>query len=143
MTAEYVGTGITSVPLGLESGSVANNQMTSSTYYSQHDFRPWKGRLNNGDYWATSGSFPSGSWLQVDFLSAVIMSGIKTQGSGPSWSQYNQFVEKLKVKTGMSTSSLKYIVDGLGAQKVSNRAFFSYMCQEARHSPMCPKQSNK
>ncbi|XP_072015031.1 uncharacterized protein [Amphiura filiformis] len=87
-------------PLGLEDGSVTDNQFTASSVYA--DLSPYKGRLNNARFWAaSSGSLPC--WLQVDFLTPVVITGIKTQGAGT----VGQWIKTFQVKYGTDVNALK------------------------------------
>ncbi|KAM6986712.1 coagulation factor V [Aplochiton taeniatus] len=66
-------------PLGLESGSIEDSQITSANkrgYWESH-----LARLNNqGKYNAWSTDTP-GSWIQVDFQRPVVISQVATQGA--------------------------------------------------------------
>ncbi|XP_072022551.1 lactadherin-like [Amphiura filiformis] len=87
-------------PLGLEDGSVTNNQFTASSTYL--DLSPYKGRLNDARFWAaSSGSQPC--WLQVDFLTSVVITGIKTQGAGT----VGQWIKTFQLKFGTDVNALK------------------------------------
>ena len=89
-----------SKPLGMENGEIFDNQITSSSNYSnQH--RAANGRLN-----FVAGSFRTGAWssrannldqwLQVDFQRSTIITGISTPGRQES----NQFVKSYTVSFG-------------------------------------------
>ncbi|XP_072017311.1 EGF-like repeat and discoidin I-like domain-containing protein 3 [Amphiura filiformis] len=90
-------------PLGLEDGSVTDNQFTASSTYAYEDLPPYKGRLNDARFWAaSSASLPC--WLQVDFLTPVVITGIKTQGAGT----IGQWIKTFQVKFGTDVNALKY-----------------------------------
>ena len=102
------------MPLGLVDGSIKNDQITGSSYAApfKNDagtfyYEPWRGRLNNNFYWLTATSNP---WIQVDFRSKVIMTGIKVQGSP---FERERWVTSLQIETGDSVEGLAYIKDGL------------------------------
>ena len=61
------------------------------------------------------GSGDQDPWIQVDFLKIVLMEGIFTQGS--SYQPDQEWVERLKIQTGLSEASLTYIMEG-GTPKV-------------------------
>uniref|UniRef100_A0A3B5MK47 Coagulation factor V n=1 Tax=Xiphophorus couchianus TaxID=32473 RepID=A0A3B5MK47_9TELE len=66
-------------PMGLESGSVKNDQITASN--SRGNWAPHLARLNNqGKYnaWSTD---KKGDWIQVDFKRPVVISQVATQGA--------------------------------------------------------------
>ncbi|XP_072017312.1 EGF-like repeat and discoidin I-like domain-containing protein 3 [Amphiura filiformis] len=88
-------------PLGLEDGSVTENQFTASSTWPAGDIAPYKGRLNNAGFWAASSrSLPC--WLQVDFLSPVVITGIKTQGA----TRVGQWIKTFQVKFGTDVNGL-------------------------------------
>ena len=92
------------IPLGMEDGSITNDQITASTFFEQ--FEPWDGRLNNPDgEWSTCKG-DSTPWIQVKFSSAVNITAIQTQGSSVSTTQW---VSELQIQTGDTEDSLSYI----------------------------------
>ncbi|XP_072017023.1 uncharacterized protein [Amphiura filiformis] len=99
-TCESVLSGIHG-PLGLEDGSVTDNQFTASSTYG--DLSPYKGRLNNVDFWAASSALLP-CWLQVDLLSPVVITGIKTQGA----TRVAQWIKTFQVKFGIDVNALEY-----------------------------------
>ncbi|XP_044072627.1 coagulation factor V [Siniperca chuatsi] len=77
-------------PLGLESGSVKDNQITAIN--TRGYWEPHLARLNNqGKYnaWSTE---QNRSWIQVDFQRPVVISQVATQGARQML--YSQFVMK-------------------------------------------------
>ncbi|XP_072017380.1 uncharacterized protein [Amphiura filiformis] len=103
-------------PLGLATGLVKDSQLTTSSYYQDntHTRSPKFGRLDNSNSWAAltneNGEY---HWLQVDFLSAVGMKGIQTQGA----ELVQQWVTKLSIKTGDDENSLAPIMES-GIDKI-------------------------
>ena len=98
-------------PLGMEDGSIADAQITGSSY--RDGKQAHLGRLNNqgSNYWAPQFSaYPLTCWIQVDFLTNVELYGIQRQGFRDSF--YNQYVSTLEIQTGDSEDSLTYIQDG-------------------------------
>ncbi len=89
-------------PLGMENGDIADTQLTSSGYY--YDNYEGNARLNGENYWNGNG-WPT--WIQVDLLSAFIVTGLQTQGS--QWTIY--WVTSLSVETGLLDSALKPIME--------------------------------
>ena len=93
-------------PLGMENGSITNDQITASSSYNGSE--PWDGRLNNPNgEWSTDNGDSTQPWIQVKFSSAVNITAIQTQGS----SDANEWVSKLQIQTGDSEESLSYIND--------------------------------
>ncbi|XP_072017381.1 uncharacterized protein [Amphiura filiformis] len=103
-------------PLGLASRDVLDSQLTASSYFydDTHTRSPEFGRLNNDQSWAPlTNDNEKYQWLQVDFLSAVGMKGIQTQGAG----LVQQWVTTLSIKTGNDENSLAPIMES-GIDKI-------------------------
>ncbi|XP_045909140.1 coagulation factor V [Micropterus dolomieu] len=80
-------------PLGLQSGTVKDNQITAIN--TRGYWEPHLARLNNqGKYnaWSTEQNH---SWIQVDFQRPVVISQVATQGAKQIF--YSQFVEKYAI----------------------------------------------
>ncbi|KAL6100506.1 f5 [Pungitius sinensis] len=80
-------------PLGLESGSVKDDQITAIN--SRGYWEPHLARLNNKgqiNAWSTE---QNRSWIQVDFQRPVVISQVATQGARQMF--HSQFVEKFSV----------------------------------------------
>ena len=106
---------VTESAFGMEDGTITNAQITASSFYSiigLFPLEPWKGRLNDANYWATLGSNPSDPWIQVvlSLMEPVTITAIQIQGGtdpgNPEW------VTTLQIQTGNSEASLAYIMDG-------------------------------
>ena len=91
-------------PLGMTDGSVTDNQITANSFWTY--FEPWEGRLHSFSHWTGAVYTP---WIQVDFLFNVVMKGIITQGS--AYIGVNGWVTKLRIQTGHSVYSLKFVTD--------------------------------
>ncbi|XP_072017521.1 uncharacterized protein [Amphiura filiformis] len=103
-------------PLGVGTGPVKDSQITASSYYpnNTHTSLSEFVRLNNDNFWAPlTNDSRKYHWLQVDFLSAVGMKGIRTQGAG----SLLQWVTKLSIKTGDDENSLAPIMES-GIDKI-------------------------
>ena len=90
-------------PLGLENGSINDSQITGSKH--TYDLKPSKARLNGEKCWSAINKNPM--WIQIDFLTVLIVSGIQTQGAGIN----TQWVKTLEIKTGLKVSSLSSIME--------------------------------
>ncbi len=67
----------------------------------------FNGRLNDDLWWASGAAENydfTGSWLQVDFLSSVVVTAIQTQGTG----HILQWVTTYKLQYGTDVNSLTY-----------------------------------
>uniref|UniRef100_A0A8C9YQM9 Coagulation factor V n=1 Tax=Sander lucioperca TaxID=283035 RepID=A0A8C9YQM9_SANLU len=90
-------------PLGLESGSVNDNQITAIN--TRGSWKPHLARLNNlGKFnaWSTE---QNKSWIQVDFQRPVVISQVATQGARQML--YSQYVVKYAIS--YSTDRQKWI----------------------------------
>ncbi|XP_056244470.1 coagulation factor V isoform X1 [Seriola aureovittata] len=92
-------------PLGLQSGSVKDDQITASVTRGSRYWEPHLARLNNqGKYnaWSTD---QNSSWIQVDFQRPVVISQVATQGAKQMFQ--SQYV--LKYFISYSTDRRKWI----------------------------------
>ena len=97
---------LSAIPLGMEDGSIADEQVTASSNFNGRN--PWNGRLNNTNgHWA-AGRNDATPWIQVAFSSAVTITAIQAQGAAFGLTQW---VEELQIQTGDSESSLSYIMN--------------------------------
>ena len=95
--------------LGMESGDINNDQITSSAFLT--GFQPWKGRLNNHGNWKA----PSGyDWIQIDLLHSTVVTGIITQGSPEG---HYDYYATLHIQYGDSVDTLMFILEN-GQAKV-------------------------
>ncbi|XP_019640590.1 PREDICTED: uncharacterized protein LOC109482347 [Branchiostoma belcheri] len=84
------------VPLGMESRWITDDQITASP--SGQDYPPAKARLHGNGCWIPS--TPHSSWLQVEFPTTMILTGIRTQGFRTGW------ITKYKVEYSETLSSM-------------------------------------
>ena len=106
----------------MESGDISDDQITASSFYSgQGGLEAWKGRLSNGDYWATASDKPRDPWIQVDLLRSTVVIGIITQGSAHD--EYAEWVTDLRVQYADSEDTLIYILEN-DEPKVSTCTYF-------------------
>ncbi|KAI8501685.1 hypothetical protein Bbelb_209560 [Branchiostoma belcheri] len=84
------------VPLGMESGWITDDQITASP--SGQDYPPRNARLHGNGCWIPS--TPHSSWLQVEFPTTMILTGIRTQGFRTGW------ITKYKVEYSETLSSM-------------------------------------
>ena len=92
------------MPLGMEDGSIANDQITTDSH--AYDFYAWKARLNNADgHWLSTSQAP---WIQVAFQSEVNITALQIQ-RGYCGACY---LTQVQVQTGDSEDTLSYIKDG-------------------------------
>ena len=77
----------------MESGEILDSQINSSSSHGS-DFEAWQARLGNDKCWA---SLPDEDWywIDVDFLTVVVLSGIKIQGGGI---EIDSYVEEIIIK---------------------------------------------
>lgn len=109
--------------LGMEGGSIADAQiMASSMYHSFLGIQRWGpnlARLNNKglvNAW-TANSYDRHSWIQVNFLRQMKVSGIITQGASRMGTA--EYVKEFKVAYSEDGTDFKYYqVDGTGTDKL-------------------------
>ncbi|XP_071499232.1 EGF-like repeat and discoidin I-like domain-containing protein 3 [Diadema antillarum] len=73
-------------PLGLESGAIPDSSITASSYAHSEAY-PRFARLNGPHRWCSS-QLNTDQWLQVQFESNYLVSGIVTQGRGAAFDRY-------------------------------------------------------
>ncbi|XP_072017274.1 uncharacterized protein [Amphiura filiformis] len=95
------------MPLGMEDRTISDAQLSASSYYDSR-YTPSEGRLNNNEPWGTA-SGDTNMWFQVDFLSAVTITKIITQGN--THNTYINWITTLQIAFGDSASSLSLIRD--------------------------------
>ena len=85
--------------------------MTASSQYL--DLAPYHGRLHKTKFWASNG-YEASSWLQVDFLKPVVITGIQTQGAGTK----AQYATRVQIQYGNDVNALQTILEN-GSPKVT------------------------
>ena len=95
----------------MESGHISDEQITASSFYGRDglELEAWKGRLNNGDYWATASDKPRDPWIQLDLLSRIVVAGVITQGSAHD--RYDEWVTDLRIQYADLEDTLIYILE--------------------------------
>ena len=91
-------------PMGVESRSIANAQITASSQHSA-PWGPSQGRLNNkGGSWIPA-AYNADQWIQVNFKVPKVVAGVITQG------RYNSdaWVTKYKVDYGNDGTKWKSV----------------------------------
>ncbi|XP_008326094.1 coagulation factor V isoform X2 [Cynoglossus semilaevis] len=119
-------------PLGLESGSVKNNQITGNN--TRGYWEPHLARLNNqGKYnaWSTE---QNGSWIQVDFQRPVVISQVATQGAKQML--YSQYVKKFLIS--YSTDRRKWIFYKGGSRDLRKVFTGNKEAYETKHNTFFP-----
>ncbi|XP_069568180.1 coagulation factor V [Brachyistius frenatus] len=121
-------------PLGLQSGSVKDDQITANN--TRGHWEPHLARLSNqGQYnaWSTE---RNSSWIQVDFQRPVVISKVATQGAKQMFSP--QFVKKYSISysndrrkwtfyKGDSKDFRKLFTGNQGAYETKSNTFFPPM----------------
>ncbi|XP_032371119.1 coagulation factor V isoform X5 [Etheostoma spectabile] len=90
-------------PLGLESGSVKDNQITAIN--TRGNWKPHLARLNNPGKFNAWSTEQNKSWIQVDFQRPVVISQVATQGAKEMF--HPQYVVKYSIS--YSTDRQKWI----------------------------------
>ena len=108
-----------SYALGMQSGHISDEQITSSSFFEGVNISEANGRLNNFGYWGTNENDQTNPWIQVDLLEETSVTGIITQGGAGG----TEYVETLQIQFGESEDNLAYIVEN-GVNKVSDFVMF-------------------
>ena len=105
--------------MGMINGDILDENIQASSVYLQ--YYAWKGRLLGQSFWATSDEYIK-PWIQADIGYQTWVSGILTQGGGPS------YVTFLKISTfSISTSDAEvFIRDGSGNVMVNIQPLVSF-----------------
>ncbi|XP_071501547.1 lactadherin-like [Diadema antillarum] len=85
-------------PLGLESGAIPDSSITASSCY-RDGLCTQQARLNGPESWSTSSVLNTSQWLQVQFGSNFLVSGIITQGRASY--QCDQYVTSYKLSSSL------------------------------------------
>ncbi|XP_072042971.1 retinoschisin-like [Amphiura filiformis] len=102
--------------LGMEDGTIQDDQLTASSRHisGYRDYNPWEARLKNGDgYWRPHEDtldMLQDSWIQVDLLETVIITGLELQGSG----RRDRWITELQVQTKNTETTWTSIMDSTG-----------------------------
>jgi len=118
-------------PLGMEYGFITDSQLSASSSFS-NGHAAHRARLNtrNNDVnndrlyvlgddiggWHPRSDYV-GSWIQVDLLNPIQVTGIITQGRGPG-DQWNQWIRTYKILYGDDENNLEYIQTQDGSHKI-------------------------
>ena len=105
--------------LGLEDGTLPDNQMTASSSFNQWR-KAHKARLNKNGFWSpkTSGS---DAWLQIEFKKSTNITAVATQGRGSGYSFVQKYFLEFFQEPG---SSWEEYAPG-GTRKVADVALVS------------------
>ena len=90
----------------MEGDSIDDSQISSSGHTDENS--PSEARLHNENgYW--SAEIQDEIWLQIDFLEPLGVTGIQTQGAGPT---IPEWVESLQIHVGNDVNSITPIMEG-------------------------------
>ncbi|XP_005998456.1 neuropilin-2 isoform X2 [Latimeria chalumnae] len=87
-----------SMPLGMESGKITNEQISSSSTYSDMRWTPQQGRLNSGDNGWTPNDDNNKEYIQVDLRFLKVLTAIATQGAISKETQNSYYVTSYKLE---------------------------------------------
>ncbi|XP_074155053.1 neuropilin-2 isoform X2 [Sminthopsis crassicaudata] len=86
------------VPLGMESGRIANEQISASSTYSDGRWTPQQGRLHGDNNGWTPNVDSNKEYLQVDLRFLTILTAIATQGAISRETQNGYYVKSYKLE---------------------------------------------
>ena len=105
----------------MESSAIPNSSITASTHFRPFDGRyprlPQYARFHSDRRWSSAYWDPQ-PWIQADLGCIHNVTGLKTSGVWVTH-EWSYWVEKIKMKIGMSENSLVFIKDSNGDSKVS------------------------
>ncbi|XP_023366144.1 neuropilin-2 [Otolemur garnettii] len=96
------------VPLGMESGRIANEQISASSTYSDGRWTPQQSRLHGDDNAWTPNLDSSKEYLQVDLRFLTMLTAIATQGAISRETQNDYYVKSYKLE--VSTNGEDWMV---------------------------------
>ncbi|XP_036174858.1 neuropilin-2 isoform X3 [Myotis myotis] len=96
------------VPLGMESGRIANEQISASSTYSDGRWRPQQSRLHGDDNGWTPNLDSNKEYLQVDLRFLTVLTAIATQGAISRETQNGYYVKSYKLE--VSTNGEDWMV---------------------------------
>ncbi|KAK1336575.1 hypothetical protein QTO34_002608 [Cnephaeus nilssonii] len=96
------------VPLGMESGRIANEQISASSTYSDGRWRPQQSRLHGDDNGWTPNLDSNKEYLQVDLRFLTMLTAIATQGAISRETQNGYYVKSYKLE--VSTNGEDWMV---------------------------------
>ncbi|XP_008589891.1 PREDICTED: neuropilin-2 [Galeopterus variegatus] len=96
------------VPLGMESGRIANEQISASSTYSDGRWTPQQSRLHGDDNGWTPNLDSNKEYLQVDLRFLTVLTAIATQGAISRETQNGYFVKSYKLE--VSTNGEDWMV---------------------------------
>ena len=107
----------------MASGAIPNHSIAASSYFTPPNTRarlPIYARLHSDgiQFWS-SDEEDLKPWIQADLGSSHVVTGLQTSGVWATH-EWSCWVEKIKVKVGMSEDSLVFIKDSNGDSKVSD-----------------------
>ena len=98
----------------MENVSIADSHLINGSYLSREFL--YETKLDGISYWCGWGQIWPIPWLQVDLLSAFIVTELQIQGLGTS----PLYVTSLSVETGLAVTALRPIVEaGTNITKVN------------------------
>uniref|UniRef100_F7G9W5 Neuropilin n=1 Tax=Macaca mulatta TaxID=9544 RepID=F7G9W5_MACMU len=96
------------VPLGMESGRIANEQISASSTYSDGRWTPQQSRLHGDDNGWTPNLDSNKEYLQVDLRFLTMLTAIATQGAISRETQNGYYVKSYKLE--VSTNGEDWMV---------------------------------
>ncbi|KAJ0009621.1 hypothetical protein NQD34_001323 [Periophthalmus magnuspinnatus] len=97
-----------SMPLGMESGKISDDQISASTTFYDSRWLPRQARLNNDDNAWTPSEDSNKEFIQVDLHFLKVLTGIATQGAVSKETQKSYFVTSFKLE--VSTNGEDWMV---------------------------------
>ncbi|XP_049609803.1 neuropilin-2 isoform X1 [Syngnathus scovelli] len=87
-----------SLPLGMESGKISDDQISSSTSFYDNRWLPRQARLNNHDNAWTPSEDSNKEYIQVDLHFLKVLTGIATQGAISKETKKSYYVTTFKLE---------------------------------------------
>uniref|UniRef100_UPI00358EFCDD neuropilin-2-like n=1 Tax=Myxine glutinosa TaxID=7769 RepID=UPI00358EFCDD len=123
-------------PLGVESGSISDEQMSASSTYESLTWLPQQGRLHHPHNAWTPASDSIREWIQVDLGSLRLVSGLATQGAVSQATHKAYFVSSFRIDISSNGEDWLPIKEGRQAKVFQGNMNATSVAETRLQSPV-------